>query len=274
MSFFKVDASKCVKDNICIETCPIGIIKSGSLSGLPELVEWGPKACINCGHCVAVCPKGAISLQSMPAGSCRELANDWRISPEKMEQFLKGRRSIRRFKEKRVDPDIIAKLIDVARYAPSGINRQPVNWAVIDGKDRVAGLAGLTVEWMRGLIKDKSPLAESLRMENLVSAWDDGLDRIARNAPAAIITYALKEDTIAPPACVAALTYMELFAVSMGLGACLAGYIHMAVNNSPEVRRYAGLSQRTCSHGAMLIGYQKYEFKRIPLRNDPHIIQR
>lgn len=274
MSFLNVDQKLCTRDGICAKVCPIEIIKMDDASGLPGLVDWGEKVCINCGHCVAVCPAGALSLSSMPAGRCQDLSCDWRIGHEKIGHFLKGRRSIRKFKEGPLSRASITELIDIARYAPSGINRQPVCWAVIEDKVKVRRLAELVIDWMRTLVKANSPLAESLRMQNIINAWERGGDPITRAAPHVIITYALKDDMTAPAACTIALTYFELAAASYGLGACWAGYVQMALNMSPEVQKYVGLSKRTSSFGAMLIGKPAFEYRRIPLRNDPHVIWR
>jgi len=199
---------------------------------------------------------------------------DWNLSPDKVEMLLKGRRSIRVYKDQPVDRPTIEKLIDVARYAPSGINRQPVRWAVIFDTVKVKRLAELTVDWMRSLIKENAPIAEALHMGNIVKAWEDGSDPIFRGAPHVIMVYSLKDDMTAPAACTIALTYLELAAVSRGLGACCAGYAQMAVNASRDAQKLVGISSRAACHGAMMIGYPKFKYPRIPLRNEPHVLWR
>ncbi len=47
--------------------------------------------------------------------------------------FLKSRRSIRRFKPDPIPDEVLLKILDVARYAPSARNSQP--WAFIVVKD-------------------------------------------------------------------------------------------------------------------------------------------
>lgn len=269
-----VDQKKCGGDGACAAVCPIRILEIGKDTRVPGFVEGGEKACINCGHCVTVCPTGALSLASMPVDSCRTLAKDWRILPEPLEQFMKGRRSIRAYKDDIVDRAILERLIDTARYAPSGINRQPVNWAVVHDVKKVKDLSRLVAEWMRTLIAQKSPLAESLRMQNIIAMYDRGEDPITRGAPHVIIAYSLKDDMTAPQACTIALTYFELMAASMGLGTCWAGYVQMAINMDLEIQKFLGLSRKTNAFGALMIGYQKYRYARIPLRNDPHVIWR
>lgn len=271
MNFLQIDHARCIACGACAAVCPIGIIVMGPG---PKLVEGGEKACIRCGHCVAVCPRAAFSLEGMEAAACRVLPEDWRVRPEKLAVFLKGRRSVRRYTDAPVDRATLEHLIDVARYAPSGINRQPVYWAVVREKAAVSRVAELTVAWMRSLVAEGAPLADSLRFRNIIAAWEKGADPVTRGAPHLVIAYGLKEDMTAPAAATIALTYFELAAAAAGLGACWAGYVQMAVNMSADVRKAVGLSSRTQANGAMLVGHPRYRYARIPLRNDPRILWR
>ncbi|MBU1044521.1 MAG: nitroreductase family protein [Candidatus Omnitrophica bacterium] len=271
MSLIHVNKQKCKADGICTKVCPIEILKMDDAQGVPVAIENAEEMCINCGHCVSVCPHGALSLVKMPVKDLTELPADWRIQPDKLITFLKGRRSIRQYKNKEVPKENIEKLIDIARYAPTGLNKQPVRWTVVYAKDHTHKLVELVVAWMQKLIDLKSPMAESLRMDLTVDMWRQGKDRICRGAPHVILGHGLKEDMIAPQSTTIAFTYLELAAVSMGLGPCWAGYVNMAINSSEEVRKFLGLSARSACFGAMLLGFSKYEYKRIPLRNNPKI---
>ena len=145
MSCFIVDGAKCRRDGICAAVCPIGIL-THSEAAPPELVPGGEERCIACGHCVAACPYGACSLDTMPAEACPPIRPEWRLSPEQAEHFLRSRRSIRAYKEAPVDPGRLERLIRVARGAPSGHNGQPVRWLVISGREPVRALAGHAVD--------------------------------------------------------------------------------------------------------------------------------
>jgi nitroreductase/NAD-dependent dihydropyrimidine dehydrogenase PreA subunit len=271
MPLLNINKDKCLGDGKCVSVCPVHILYINQISHLPEVSDGKEELCLNCGHCVAVCPPGALSLVSMPARSCEALEAGWRLDPKAVGQLLKGRRSIRAYKETPVTGDTLEKLIDIARYAPSGINRQPVRWAIIDDARKVQKLAGLIVEWMRGQVKEGSELAESFRFEGMVNSWDKGHDNILRGAPAMVIAYALKDDPMARDASTIALTYFDIASPAFGLGTCWAGYAQMAINMSPEVRKFLGLPGRTYCFGAMMVGYPKFEYFRIPLRNKPHI---
>jgi len=65
--------------------------------------------------------------------------------------------------------------------------------------------------------------------------------------------------------CTIALTYLELAALSFGLGTCWAGYAHMATA-LPSIQEVLNLPEGRQCFGAMMVGYQKFDYHRIPLR--------
>jgi len=264
-------AKTCKGDGKCVEICPVKALRMNA-KRLPEFIPGGEDLCVNCGHCFAFCPPGAIELSTMNTEDATLLDHSKLPTAAQMELFLKARRSIRNYKDEPVAKELIEQLLDIARYAPSGVNRQPVNWLVISGKDKVKGLAAHIAGWMQELLQAKSPLAESLRFNRLVESWESGVDRICRGAPCVVFAYGLKDDPLVPQSCTISVTYLELAAFSAGLGACWAGYAQMAVNMSEEVRKFVGLSGRAMAGGAMMLGHPKYRFSRIPARNSPKVI--
>ncbi len=147
MSLFVVDAEKCRGDGACVAECPVGIIEIKEPNSIPTPTDGADELCINCGHCVAVCPPGALSLRNMTSEQCLPVRKDWFLNPEQVEHFLRARRSIRTYRNKPVEREVLTKLIDIARFAPSGSNSQPVGWLVIYDSDEVQRLAGLTIDW-------------------------------------------------------------------------------------------------------------------------------
>jgi len=127
MVTFKVDKATCNGDGRCIEICPLRILKMNEKERVPEFVEGGGEICIACGHCFAFCPFGSITLSGMDAKDAMPVDRSKLPSAEQVKLFLKARRSIRTYKDEAVTKEMVEKLLDAARYAPSGINRQPVN---------------------------------------------------------------------------------------------------------------------------------------------------
>lgn len=270
MITIEVDKKTCVGDGKCVEICPMRILKM-NVERVPEFIPGGGEACINCGHCFAFCPRGSIKLSTMDVKDVLRLDYAALPNAEQMELLLKGRRSIRRYKDEPVTKEIIEKLLDIARYAPSGINRQPVSWTVLMGKDKVHELGGLIVEWIEELLEAKNPMAISFRFDRLLGAWKNGEDLICRDAPCMVIAYGLKDDPMVPQSCTIAATYLELAAFGFGLGACWAGYVNMAINMSEKIKKFAGLSSQVTVGAVMMIGHPKYRYSRIPMRNPAKI---
>ena len=135
-------------------------------------------------------------------------------------------------------------------------------------------LAGIVIEWMKWVIKEMPELAQMLHMERTIKRWENGVDVILRNAPVIIVAHADKGHRAAPFACTIALTYMELAATSMGLGCCWAGYFYAAATTFPAMSDALSLPEGKMSFGAMMLGYPKFQYHRLPLRNPPSIIWR
>jgi nitroreductase/NAD-dependent dihydropyrimidine dehydrogenase PreA subunit len=274
MALFTINQKKCRRDGLCVAECPAKLIEIIGEEGFPTPIAEAETLCINCGHCVSVCPHGALSLKTMAPNECLPMRKEMFLGPEQVEHFLRSRRSIRNYKEKKVPRDVLTRLIDTARYAPSGHNLQPVHWLVITDSREVNRLAGLVAEWMRSLLDQGAEMALAFHMDRVVDAWDKGTDRILRGAPHLIIAHGLQTMGQAQGACTIALTYLELAASSFGLGTCWAGYFNAAANFYPPLREALTLPPDHLPYGAMMIGYPKYTYQRIPLRNAPKITWR
>ena len=111
-------------------------------------------------------------------------------------------------------------------------------------------------------------------LDRLVAAWDAGRDLICRDAPHLIVTHAPKDDVTAPSACTLALAYLELAAPAHGLGACWAGYLHMAALHWQPLQEALALPAGDAFCGALLVGEPRYRYHRLPTRREPAITWR
>lgn len=273
MPFMTVDPETCRKDGICVAVCPMALLEAGE-DGMPQAIPEADELCVRCGHCVAACPSGSLSLQTMPVAQCLPVQPSLRLSEEQCEQFLRARRSIRVYKQKIVPQEELKRLIEIARYAPSGHNSQGAQWLVLSGRDQLQQLASLVIEWMRWLTANMPELAQALHMARTIERWEQGSDVIFRGAPAVIVAHAPKDDRMAPSTCTIALTYLELAATSMGLGGCWAGYFNVAAASFPPLIKALALPEGHQSYGAMMVGYPQYRYWRLPERKTPEITWR
>jgi len=210
----------------------------------------------------------------MKPEECDSVREELLPAPEQIEHFLRSRRSIRSYKDKPVPREILARLFDVTRYAPSAHNDQPVHWIVIEDKKELKSLTAMTMDWMRLTLKEMPGMEGADVIEEFVKSWDQGEDPILRGAPHLIISHANQSTLMPLENCSIALTYLELAAFSMGLGACWAGAFQLAVTFHPPLMEALQLPEGHLSYGGMMIGYPKHQFPRIPLRNDLRILWR
>ncbi len=182
MPLFEVDPEKCNHDGICVDECPIKIIALKDKASVPQPVNGADQLCINCGHCVAVCPTGALSHQNMGPEDCPPVRKEWQLGPDQVEHFLRARRSIRTYKDKPVVRETLSRLIDIASHAPSGHNMQPVQWHVVHDTSVLQEQIAAVIDWMRYMIKEQPEMAGMMHLDMVVAAWEMGMDVICRGA--------------------------------------------------------------------------------------------
>jgi len=262
-TIIKVDESLCIGCGSCIRACPGGLITKDRFP-VPIADSWG--LCIDCGHCVAICPAGAMHQRSMGPGDCEEI--DIHLIPkwDRASQFLKSRRSIRSYIIKPVEKEKVLQLLDVARYAPNGANRQVVRWVVINDPAEVHRIAGMTIDWMKSVKDTNAALYQEAKMELFVDPWEAGGDRISRGAPCVIQAYARKDERTAPPAAMIAIAHIQLAAPALGLGTTFTGSINTASQSYPLLIETLGIPAGYIPYGTFVIGYPTEKYLRIPVR--------
>lgn len=272
MNFVEIDPEKCTRDLLCTMECPQKVLAVKREDGLPYMIKVGPRFCMQCGHCVAICPSGALSLYSMPSGDCEPVRRDLLPDITSVEHLLKSRRSIRNFKNTRLDREEIERIINIASYAPTGHNRQNVNWIIYEDRDKIHHLAELTAEWMKLTIEQKPDISAAMHLDLVLAAWKRGHDNIMRNAPDLAIAYSYDDSYNGAISCTIALTYLEIAAYASGVGSCWAGFFMAAAADYDPMIKELGMESGTRVHGALLLGYPSYHYFRIPMRKEPKVI--
>lgn len=271
MGLFEIDGEKCGRDGICVAECPMRILEMKEASLPPSPVEGAEERCIRCGHCVAVCPHGAFSLSEMKTEDCPPVRKDLALDAGHVEHFLRSRRSIRTYRETAIERGKLAKLLDIARYAPTGTNSQQVKWLAVNSREKVRELSGLVVDLIRYMIKQNDPMAVRYNLAGMVRAWESGLDLISRGAPSLVVAHAPKDYMMGRTDSVIALTFLDLAAPSFGLGTCWAGFFMIAAASWPPLVEALSLPEGNVCCGAMMLGYPKYAYHRLPLRKEADI---
>lgn len=264
MAHIIVDQDLCTKCGICVKVCPSNIIDPADEFHLPQVKEENISSCLYCGHCEAFCPSQALVLNLLPDEKVPLPADSGNISPEDIAFYLKKRRSVRHFTREPVPREKILEVLDIARYAASGTNGQPVQWLVVHDPEEVRKIAGFTIEWMRTLLNTPHPMSGYVPM--LISAWEHGYDIICRGAPHLLFAHIPEDNPIASIDATIALTHFDIAAPAFGIGTCWAGFVAAASMFYEPLQKELGIPAGRKFAYAMMFGYPQYKAYGIPRR--------
>lgn len=264
MTTILVDQDLCTRCGICSNVCAMGVIEPADENTLPKVPDAKARMCIRCGHCEAHCPSQALLLNDRPDEREPLPAGSGSIAPEDLGYYLRKRRSVRHFTKDPVPKEKILELLDIARYAPSGGNGQPVEWIVILDKTKVQKIAELTIEWMKTLVGSNHPMSGYVPM--LIAAWEAGDDVMCRNAPHLLVAHIPEGNPIAQVDAIIALTHIDIAAPSHGIGTCWAGFVAGAAREFPPLQQYLGLPKGRGISYAIMFGHPQYKIYGIPRR--------
>ena len=174
------------------------------------------------------------------------------------------RRSTRKMKSEQPPKELIEKIIEAGRVAPSGCNNQTTHLIVITNKEVLSELASIVQDAFAGM--EVGPDAY-ISLRNSVNAAKKGNYLFHYGAPVLIVTANQKGygNAIADSAC--ALENMMIAANALDLGSCWINQLHWLDENE-SVRAYMeklGLSKDETITGGLILGYG---FDGLPLRTE------
>ena len=219
--------------------------------------------CQKCGHCVAVCPKNAVSISGFDDAP-EEINHDVKPDPEDLLAMMKGRRSIRHFTQQDVPPEIVEKIIEAGRYTPTGLNKQGVSYVVLrENKEEYETIA---VSWLRRLRPIAGIFVKSFRDIHID-------DHCFKGAPVVIV---IKSDNTSLRAIdvidgALAASAMEIMARSYGLGVLYCAAFTNAVKFSGKLKRKLSSLSKGKFIIALLLGYPAVKYHRTAQRERPSV---
>jgi len=158
---------------------------------------------------------------------------------------IQKRRTIRKFKQDKIDGNDLVKLVDCARVAAYGANMQPLKFAVIDDKDMLDKIYPLT-KWA-GYLTDGSP-KENERPTAYIAVLGDNDIKKGGN-------FEVEAGS--------AVTSIMLEAVEMGLGSCWLGAI-----KRDELKALFKLPENLSVVYLLALGYPMQESKICEFNGD------
>jgi nitroreductase/NAD-dependent dihydropyrimidine dehydrogenase PreA subunit len=278
MLTFHIDAQSCSDCGACLEVCPSLAFEydiEGKVFFKPDYAE----RCIGCGHCMAVCKTKSVIAHGL------DYEKDFFEFSEKDQFFriLEQRRSVRRFKPKPVDSQLIERILHAVTMAPHGDEKQHVEITIINDRDIIMDAMPLLAEfydklgkWLQNpfirlIIRTRKGKATLNTLRNhLMPRIAKGLyrdaryeyDGITRGAHTMLIFHAPKDAEEHYDDSMIFATYAILTAEALGLGSTLIGLIPPALNKTPRLRQHFGIPAGNETVMAVILGYPKYRFQR------------
>lgn len=271
---FKVDSTKCIRCSQCVNDCPVNII--GMDEGIPFIKEGKEEECVKCQHCLAICPKEAVSiLGKLPENSIKLNGNFPKFSA--LEILVKGRRSVRRYKDENVDKDILSKLLSSALHAPTGVNIMETNFFVVDDKDVMQSVRLAVYNGIAECVKKNSLPIGMEFYKDFIEEWEtQGIDNIFRHAPHMLIATSDETKSHTPHEdSIIALSYFELLAASAGLGTVWCGLARWAINTVlDDMKKRLGIPDNHSIGYVMMFGKPAIKYFRTVQRDTDNKIHR
>lgn len=267
-----VDKDKCIGCGLCVKDCFVRDIEIQD--GKAHIKN---KTCMKCGHCIAICPKYAVSTDEYSMDDVKEYnKDDFNIDADKLLNFIKFRRTIRQFKNKDVENKKLTKIIEAGRFTQTGGNLQNVSYIVV--KDNINELKELVIETLKNMgeyvLKNSTP--ENKQIEKYAKMWlrmykaykedPEKNDMLFFNAPAVVLVVSDSDVNGA-----LASSNMELMTNALDLGTFFSGFLVRAAQSNKHINDYLGIEEGKKIVTCMVIGYPDTKYSRTVPRKDADI---
>ena len=181
-----------------------------------------------------------------------------------MLDFIKSRRSTRKFKNEMVPEELIDQIVEAGRYAPSGGNSQTTHFIVVENREILDKLADLAKE---EFAKMEITPDTYKSLVNSINASKNGNYVFHYNCPVLIVTANKKDYGNNMADCACALENMMLMANALDLGSVWINQLRW-LNENPvllEAMRKIGLEDDERVYGALAVGFADTE-DGLPIR--------
>ena len=277
-----IDTEKCNGCGLCADVCKdFGIILKDGKAIVSDHQIFG---CIACGHCMAICPKGAIKIEgrfTSPADLFPLPDKADMASYDSLMTLFQRRRSIREFKDMPVEQELIDKIIAAASTAPMGIPPSDVSILVLNGKEKVArfsrdycdyleSLKWMISGWFLTLMrpfwgKSNTDMFRDF-IRPLINTYTGNMKKgenvVMYDAPLALYFYGSPYTDPADP--IVAATYAMTAAESLGLGSCMLGGIHLFIQSGRAAKKFRekqGIRCKSREGLFLIIGHPRIKYQ-------------
>lgn len=257
---FTVDTDKCIQCSQCVTDCPVNIIRFDS--DYPSITTSREERCLRCQHCLAVCPTAAISILDVSPEDCVTLKGNLPTNSQ-LSTLMKGRRSVRRFKQENVDKKLIGKLIEISANAPTAKNAMKLQFTVIDEMSVMQKLTTHTYDCIARAVENKQVPDDLPHFRAFHKAYADNVDIIFRKAPHMLMVTSPTSGSSPAIDVAIALTHFDLAATNAGLGSLWCGFAMQAFNNFvPDYKGLLGIPEDHNAGYVVMFGHPAVKYHR------------
>ena len=244
-----IDEKKCVGCSLCVKDCPNSFLYLEN--GKAHTRESG---CIECGHCYAICPQGAVNMTNY---NCKEEAvvPMTELDGDTLLSAMRSRRTICQFKDRQVEQEKIGKIMEVGRYSPTGGNAQNVAFTILGSRQKEA--EAMCVNLFRTGRKLGSGFVPFLKRVEITDNF------FFKGAPLVIVVSSKSNMNAG-----LASAYMEIMAESLGLGVLYSGFFVVCTKISGKLRKLIQLPKGHKVVLCVIIGYPAVKYQRIVPRKE------
>ena len=260
-NFVIIDREICIGCGACVKDCLSKIIRvEEEVAVIEDFTD-----CIKCGHCGASCPVDAIRYDDPEYDmNIESFSKDHDlVTFRELDYLIKMKRSCRQYHQKEVESDKLESLLRIGQISPTGGNRQPLKFVVVNGFEKVEALKLMAME----TLYDVGQKSEGRYARVFTSILDNykktGYDRLFYNAPLVIVIYGDPSisQTMAVDGGIAA-GQMTLIGETLGLGSCYIGYLKTAADHNREICNYLGIPSNETIITNIIFGYPQTRYYR------------
>ena len=175
---------------------------------------------------------------------------------------IKGRRSVRTYKSEPVSKEQIEMVLEAGTWAPTGMNRQPWKFIVIEDKKLIK------------YVSDETKLLVQQAMPPIAKQFQTEADVVCYEAPVLILICTEKDkqwEHVNLLDSVLAAQNMFLKAYELGLGTCYMGFVQL-LNSKPDVLKKIGIPDGYEMKVPFILGHPKTE-QAAGKREQPNVLK-
>ncbi len=291
-----INQKLCTKCQLCFNECPLKLFV---IEDDKQYHHDPLNNCIECGHCVAVCPTNAVNYEiNQKADSVFYKEDNFdKIEINNASKIIKNiifkRRSIRKYKDKKVSRKDLELILEALGRSPSASNKMYRKYYIYQNEkllnkleDTVSGFFmkylkmtyNPLILYLQVLLTKTKKMSFKEKLQKIKKSNHDFFQKLLNkeyrflfNAPAVIIITAPEKYSprykmfLNSDAHIAA-THGVFMSESLGLGTCWIGFAELVLNKKPKTKLTLGIPKKEKILAAFTVGYPDIKFQRMAPR--------